>query len=262
MFESCESLKLVLRAGAGTDTIDKARAKELGRKVANCPGMNSAAVAELVMGHLLALDRRIVDCTVDLRNGVWKKKEYSKARGIKGRTLGIVGMGRIGRLVAQRAAAFDMNIVYTDIVPAPDAEKEFGARRVEFDELLKTADAITLHVPLTGDTKTMIGAEQLASMKPGAFLINTSRGGVIDYDALTRAIEEKGVRVALDVFGNEPIATANVFEDTIVKANGVVYGTHHIGASTEQAQLAVADEAVRVITEFKNTGNVINCVNP
>lgn len=262
MLESCGSLKVVLRAGAGTDTIDKAAASKRGIKVANCPGMNSAAVAELVMGLMLALDRRLVDNTVDLRTGRWKKKEYSKARGLKGRTLGIVGMGRIGREVARRAAAFDMKLIYSDIIPAPDAERELGARRVELDELIAAADVITLHVPLTGQTECMIDARQLARMKPGTFLINTSRGGVIDYQALARAIADKGIRVALDVYGKEPIATAEIFEDSIVQADGVVYGTHHIGASTEQAQLAVADEAVRIITEYKTSGKVLNCVNP
>jgi D-3-phosphoglycerate dehydrogenase len=261
MLEATASLKLVLRAGAGTDTIDKAAATERGIAVANCPGTNSAAVAELVMGLMLALDRRIPDNVLDLRLGKWKKQEYSKARGIKGRTLGIVEMGRIGRLVAKRAAAFDMTIIYSDIIPAPDVERELGARRVEFNELLAVADVITLHVPMTDDTKTMIGREQLAKMKPGAYLINTSRGGVIDYAALTKAIRDRGIRVALDVYGNEPIATAEIFEDPIVKAEGVVYGTHHIGASTEQAQLAVAEEAVRVITEFKKTGEILNRVN-
>ena len=154
-----------------------------------------------------------------------------------------------------------MNIIYSDIIPAPDMERELGAKRAEFNELLAAADVITLHVPLTDDTKTMIGQAELAQMKPGAYLINTSRGGVIDYAALTKAVREKGIRVALDVYGNEPIATAEIFEDPVVKAEGVVYGTHHIGASTEQAQLAVAEEAVRVITEFKNTGKVLNRVN-
>ena len=258
---AASSLELVIRAGAGYDTIDTAAAKERGVRVCNCPGKNSVAVAELAVGLMLALDRRIVDNTVDLRGGVWAKKEYSKARGLKGRTLGIVGLGRIGYEIAKRAAAFEMNLIYSDVVEQGRIEKELGIRKVSFEEVLRQADFITLHVPGGERTKHMISTEQFEMMKPTAFIINCSRGGVVDEKALAQAIERGQIAGAgLDVYEVEPLATDKVFTDPVVKASRV-YGTHHIGASTEQAQLAVADEVVRIIEEKMKGNQPPNCVN-
>jgi len=253
---------LVLRAGSGYDTIDVAAASENGTRVCNCPGMNAVAVAELTIGLMIALDRRIVDQTDDLRRGVWNKKEYGKARGLKGRTLGIVGLGRIGAEVARRAAAFEMQLIYSDVVAMPALEREYGLRRVQFDRLLADADFVTVHVPGGGETKHLIGAKQLRTMKPTAFVLNCSRGGVIDEKALTEAVESRTIAgAALDVYEIEPGATETQFSDPVVNT-GRIYGTHHVGASTDQAQLAVADEAVRVIRAFVESGTFLNCVNP
>jgi D-3-phosphoglycerate dehydrogenase len=262
IIEAAKKLELIIRAGAGYDTIDVATAKQKGVRVCNCPGRNSVAVAELVMGLILALDRRIVDNTADLRNGVWAKKEYSKARGLKGRTLGIVGLGRIGYEVARRAAAFDMNLIYTDIIDQKEFEKELGIRKVPLEQLLVEADFITLHVVGGEGTRHMISDAQFAKMKPTACIINCSRGGVVDEAALTKAIENGTIAGAgLDVYEIEPLATDTVFNDPVAKANRV-YGTHHIGASTEQAQLAVADEVVRIIeAKMKGQDPPPNCVN-
>lgn len=219
------------------------------------------AVAELTLGLMLALDRRIVDNTADLRSGVWAKKEYSKARGLKGRTLGIVGLGRIGYEIAKRAAAFEMNLIYADVIDQKEMEKELGIRKVSLERLLAEADFVTLHVPGGGGTRHMIGAEQFAMMKPTAFVINCSRGGVLDEKALAEAIEQGQLAGAgLDVYEIEPLATGTVFDDPVIKASRV-YGTHHIGASTEQAQLAVADEVVRIIGERIKGNDPPNCVN-
>lgn len=257
-----KSLGLVIRAGAGYDTIAVVAATQRNIRVANCPGKNSVAVAELVFAHILARDRRIVENVNDLRAGTWNKKEYSKARGIKGRTIGIIGVGRIGREVAKRALAFEMNVAYTDIVPAPELDKLAGVRRVELEVLLRNSDFVTLHVPMTDQTRHMINAERLRLMKRDAMIINTSRGGVVDEKALAVALSEGRLGAAgLDVYEIEPPATGTTFEDPIVHAPGV-YGTHHIGASTEQAQLAVADETVRIVSEYMASGNVLNCVNP
>ena len=261
MFDAATNLSLVIRAGAGYDTIDTAAAAERNIRVCNCPGKNSAAVAELALGLMLALDRRIVDNTVDLRNGRWAKKAYSKARGLKGRTLGVVGLGKIGYEIAKRAAAFDMNLIYTDIVDQKEMEKELGIVKKSFDEVIAEADVITLHVPGGAGTKHLIGSAELAKMKPTTFLINCSRGGVVDEKALAGAIESGKLGGAgLDVYEIEPDATAETFEDPVVQT-ARVYGTHHIGASTEQAQLAVAEEVVRII-KAKMAGNDLpNIVN-
>ena len=261
ILEAGKSLELVIRAGAGYDTIDTAAAKERNIRVCNCPGKNSVAVAELALGLMLALDRRIVDNTVDLRSGVWAKKEYSKARGLKGRTLGVVGLGRIGYEIARRAAAFDMELIYSDVIDYQEIEQELGIRKVPLETLLGEADFITLHVPGGESTRHMISTEQFAMMKPTAFVINCSRGGVIDEKALAEAVEKGQIAGAgLDVYEIEPKATDNVFGDPVVKTSRV-YGTHHIGASTEQAQLAVADEVVRIIDEKLKGNDPPNCVN-
>ena len=256
------SLEMIIRAGAGTDTIDVAAATELGIRVCNCPGMNSVAVAELVLGMMIALDRRIVDETDDLKRWVWNKNEYCKARGLKGRTLGIIGMGRVGCEVARRAAAFEMNILYHDVVERTDLEAKYGLRRVSLTQLLFESDFITVHVPGGGDTKHLLGREEFAKMKPTAFVINTSRGGVIHETALADAIESgKIAGAALDVYEIEPEVAKGEFKDPILTVPHV-YGTHHVGASTEQAQTAVAEETVRIVKAYVENGEVINCVNP
>ncbi len=256
------SLKLIIRAGSGVDTIDVPAAKAAGIKVANCPGMNSVAVAELAMGLVLALDRRIVHNTVDLRNGVWNKKEYSKSRGLKGRTLGIVGLGQIGVEIARRAKAFEMNLIYSDVVANEKAERELGIRKTDMDTLLKQSDVVTLHVPFNDKTKHLLSTRQFEMMKPTALVINCSRGGVLDEKALAEAIQKGKLGGAgLDVYEIEPGANDTQFGDSIMKLDRV-YGTHHIGASTDQAQLAVAEETVRIVEEFKTSGKVRNCVNP
>jgi len=262
MLEASPELAMVIRAGSGYDTIDVAAATEKGVRVCNCPGMNAVAVAELTIGLMVALDRRIVAQTDDLRKGVWNKKEYSKARGLKGRTLGIVGLGRIGAEVAQRAAAFEMKLLYTDIVPRPDLETKYGLSRVSFEQLLAEADFISVHVPGGGETKHLIGAKELKMMKSTAFVLNCSRGGVIDEQALAKAIEQGTIAGAgLDVYEIEPAATDNKFADPVVNVPRI-YGTHHVGASTDQAQSAVGEEAVRIMRAFKDTGQFVNCVNP
>jgi len=261
IIEAAGHLEVIIRAGAGYDTIDTAAAKARNIRVCNCPGKNSVAVAELVMGMILTLDRRIVDNTVDLRNGVWAKKQYSKARGLKGRTLGVVGLGRIGYEVARRAASFDMNLIYSDVIEQKEMEQELGIRKVSFDQLLAEADFITLHVPGGEKTKHMMSEAQFARMKPTAFVINCSRGGVLDQKALAKAVEDGQIAGAgLDVYEMEPLVTDKEFKDPVVHTRNV-YGTHHIGASTEQAQLAVADEVVRIIETKMKGQEPPNCVN-
>ncbi|MBN2448250.1 MAG: hydroxyacid dehydrogenase [Phycisphaerae bacterium] len=256
-----KNLKIVIRAGSGYDTIDTAHAAEKKIHVANCPGMNAVAVAELVMGLMISLDRRIADNVADLRSHKWRKKEYSKACGLKNSTLGIIGVGRIGSAVAKRALAFEMKVLYFDVVPDLKPADHPDCKRAAVDEIFKQADVITLHVPGTGDTKHLVNADRLAMMKPNSLLINTSRASVIDEPALIKALKDGKIRGAgVDVYDNEPAADAPAVESPLADVP-TLYGTHHIGASTDQAQLAVADEVVRIVREFKNTGKVLNCVN-
>ncbi len=258
--KASDSLRMVIRAGAGYDTIDTKTAESVGVYVTNCPGKNAVAVAELTMGLLLNLDRRIHDQAGELRIGKWSKKEYSKARGLHGSTLGIVGMGTIGKEVASRAKAFGMNIVAWSRSLTPQQAKDLGFTYAASPvEVAKVSDAVTVHVASTADTKKLCGADFFAAMKPNAYFINTSRGSVVDEAALCKAMAEKGVRAGLDVFENEPAADGE-FANPIGKEKNVC-GTHHIGASTDQAQLAIANEVVRIIAAYKKDGSILNAVN-
>jgi D-3-phosphoglycerate dehydrogenase len=255
------ALTLVIRAGAGIDTIDVAAASDLGVFVSNCPGKNSIAVAELVMGLLLACDRRIPDQTARLRQGKWNKSEYAKARGLYGRTLGIVGLGQIGREIAVRAQAFGMRVVAWSRSFTHEEADRLGITYAQTPlEVARLADAVTINVAANAETRSLVNAEFLAAMKPGAYLINTARGSVVDEAALEAAVRERGIRAGLDVFQNEPPGGTGEFANRIVQAPGV-YGTHHVGASTDQAQVAIAHEVIRIVQSFKATGEVPNVVN-
>jgi D-3-phosphoglycerate dehydrogenase / 2-oxoglutarate reductase len=255
------ALTLVIRAGAGIDTIDVAAASELGVFVSNCPGKNSIAVAELVMGLLLSCDRRIPDQVADLRQGKWNKAEYSRARGLHGRTLGIVGLGQIGREVAQRARAFGMRVVaWSRNLTHEEADRLDLVYALTPLEVARLADAVTVNVAATPETKHLVNAEFLAAMQPGSYLINTARGSVVDEAALQQAMRERGIRAGLDVFQNEPGTSTGEFASAIAQTPGV-YGTHHVGASTDQAQVAIAHEVIRIVQSFRATGEVPNVVN-
>ena len=255
------SLGLVIRAGAGIDTIDVAAASARGIFVSNCPGRNSLAVAELAIGLLLSCDRRIPDQVAELRAGRWQKGEYSKARGLYGRTLGIVGLGQIGREIAKRAQAFGMRVAAWSRNLTIEEAASIGVEYCQTPlDVARVSDAVSINVASTTETKHLVNEEFLGAMRPGAYLINTSRGSVVDQPALTRAIREKGIRAGLDVFGQEPTGASAEFTDPIVHEPGV-YGTHHVGASTEQAQVAIAHEVLRIVGAFKETGEVPNCVN-
>ncbi len=259
--DAAESLKLIIRAGSGVDNIDLDAASDRGLYVANCPGMNAVAVAELTMGLLLSVDRRIPDNVVDLRAGKWAKKEYSKARGLKGQTIGIVGAGRIGTEVALRAIAFDMKVLFTHLGRNRALVDHPFCERTDFQDLVRRSDVVTLHVPGTSLTEAMINTEVLKAMKPEAVLINTSRANIVDEAALIVALKEGWIRAAaVDVYHNEPGASDTSITSPLAELPNV-YGTHHIGASTEQAQQAVAEEVVRIVAEYKKSGDVLNCVN-
>ncbi len=266
-------LALIVRAGAGYNTIDVAAASARGIYVSNCPGKNAIAVAELAFGLILALDRRIPDNVAALRAGRWDKKEFSKARGLKGRTLGLLGFGAIAQEVARRAQAFGMDIVvwtrrFSDGGPVdflaygldPAARDSSVKSAASPGEVADAADTLSIHVALGPETRGLVGADLIGRLRPGAIVVNTSRAEVVDHDALATAVGEKGLRVGLDVYPNEPTTPTGEYRHALLELPGV-YGTHHIGASTEQAQEAIAAETVRIVRSFAETGRVPNVVN-
>lgn len=255
-----KSLQLVVRAGAGVNTIDLEAASTLGIFVSNCPGMNAVAVAEMTFGHILNVDRRIADQVIDLRAGKWCKKAYGKGGGLKGRTLGVLGCGAIGRAVIQRALAFEMNVIAWSPSLCEDTAQQLGVRRADDAvHVARKADILTVHLALTPMTRGFVGPAIFDALPAGAIVVNTSRGAVVDEAALLKAIETKGVRAGLDVFCNEPKADGE-FASPVTQSPSV-WGTHHTAASTVQAQNAVADAACAVIERWARDGVAENCVN-
>ena len=261
---AADRLTLVVRAGAGVDTIDVDAASEFGVHVCNVPGKNAAAVAEITFALLLALDRHIVDGATDLRQGHWKKQQYSIADGVMGKTIGIIGLGDVGLSVAERAKAFGLRVVgqrKTDRSPNIEQRiRQIGIRLTDsLEELVAQSDIVSLHVPYNEETTGMIDTDLLERFKEGAILINTSRGEIIDEVALIQAMESKGVRAGLDVFCDEPNSGEKTITSEIASHPSVV-GSHHIGASTKQASKAIADGVVEAILSFES-GSPLHCVN-
>ena len=260
--EAGTSLALIIRAGAGVNTIDIRKASEKGVYVANCPGKNTDAVAELAIGLLIAADRRIPDALLDLRAGKWRKKEYGKARGLKGRTLGIVGTGNIGMAVARLAKGLDMEVIGWSRSLNPEKAKGLGiACCASLAELAERADAVSVHLALTKETRGMLGAEFFGALKKGTLFVNTARSEVVDSVAFKAALRDGRIRAALDVFENEPAGGEADFADAEL-AGLLAAATPHIGASTDQAEEAIAEETVRVARTFLETGKPANAVNP
>ncbi len=261
VFEKGAGLSLVVRAGAGTNTIDVAAASRRGVYVANCPGQNAVAVAELAIGLALALDRRIPDNVQALREGRWDKKTFSEARGLYGRTFGVLGLGAIGRETAARARGLGMKVHAWSRSLDPARAEALGLVREESPlALAAKADVLSVHLPLAKETRGLVSREVLAALRPGSLFINTARAEVVDQAALLEVARAGWIRVGLDVHQGEPEAGKAEFHPELAKLPGV-YCTHHIGASTEQAQDAIAREAVRVLASFVQTGEVPNCVN-
>ena len=258
--EAGKSLELIIRAGAGVNNIDLEKASNSGVYVANCPGKNSDAVAELTLGHIIACDRRIVDASLDLRSGNWKKKSYQKAAGLKGRTLGIIGLGSIGGALAKLAKGLDMNVIaWSRSLTSDKADKLDLIYCESITEVAANADVVSVHLAVTPDTKQLLNTDFFNKMKDGAIFVNTSRGEIVNTAALHKAIDEKALRVGLDVFENEPGSGLADFDQTDLA--GLITCTPHIGASTNQASEAIADEVVRIVDSLIKTGKPINAVN-
>lgn len=262
--EAGQSVGLIVRAGAGTNTIDVEAASQRSIYVCNIPGKSAVAVAELTMGLILALDRRIPDNVAELRDENWRKSEFAKARGLMGRRLGIVGLGSIGLEVATRARAFGMKVAG---IKRDDRSLAVRQQLVDLrvklypdlETMLPECDVVSIHVPSTENTQGMVDREFLSSMKQGACLVNTSRGDVVVAADLLAALDDKDLWAALDVFPDEPESGEATYDSALAK-HPRVYGTHHIGASTEQAQEAVARQVVKVIDQYCD-GSVKNAVN-
>ena len=254
-------LKLIIRAGAGYNTIDVDAATASGVYVANCPGKNAAAVAELAFGLMIAADRRIPDNVTEFRAGRWSKKGFGKARGLAGRTLGLIGMGMIGKEMLKRAKAFDMPVLcYSRWMTADDAKDAGVELAPSPEDLAARSDVVSVHTSLNPATKGLLGESFFSAMQPGSIFINTSRAEVVDQTALEKVLNEGKVRAGLDVFEDEPATPEGEYSGSL-KSQSAAYCTHHIGASTDQAQEAVADETVRIVDEFIKTGTPPNAVN-
>ena len=235
-------LKLVIRGGVGVDNIDVAYAESKGVAVRNTPAASSESVAELALGHMFALARFIGIANVTIRNGEWNKKQYEGVE-IGGKTLGLIGFGRISQALARRAEALGMKVVYNDFL---GENKNFPQYTfMSQAELLKVADFVSLHIPMPADKKAVVGEAELATMKPTAFIINTARGGLVDEAALVKALDEgKLAGAALDVFAEEPTKNEALYKHPKVSV------TPHIGGSTEEAQGRIGAEIVSIIESF------------
>jgi D-3-phosphoglycerate dehydrogenase len=261
VFDVAPGLSLVVRAGAGVNTIDVAAASRRGVYVANCPGQNSIAVAELAIGLVVALDRRIPDNVALLRAGKWDKKTFSEAQGLYGRTLGVAGVGSIGREVARRAQALGMRVVAWSRSLDDRQAKLLGVERApDLVALARESDFLSLHLALSKETRGIVSREVLEALRPGAALVNTARAEIVDQAALLELARAGRLRVGTDVFAGEPEKGKAEFDSELAKLPNV-YGTHHIGASTAQAQDAIARETVRIVEAFVRSGEVPSCVN-
>ncbi len=258
--EAAHNLSLIIRAGAGVNTIDLQAASIHGVHVANCPGLNTAAVAELALGLIISCDRRIPNATIDMRDGKWEKKEYGKAGGLKDRTLGIIGLGSIGKALAKAAQGLNINVIGWSRSLTPDLaeQMEIGFCQT-LQELAGKSDIVSVHLAATPETQHIVNADFLERMKDGAVFVNTSRGEIVDTEALKKAITTKRLKVGLDVYENEPGSSDPEFHDTELAA--AVMCTPHIGASTEQASEAIAQGVVDNVEYYLNTGRPLHSVN-
>jgi D-3-phosphoglycerate dehydrogenase len=241
LIDAAPNLKVIVRGGVGLDTIDVQHARAKGITVMNTPAASSASVAELAIGYMFAMARHIYETTASMKAGKWEKKKF-KGDELGGKTLGIAGIGNIGKEVAKRALALGMQVIaYDPYVPAPQGVQQVQA----IDEILERSDYLTFHLPLTDETRNMIGTAEFAKMKAGVRIINCARGGIIDEDALYDALMNGKVSAAaLDVFAVEPSQGNKLFTlDQVI-------GSPHIGAATEEAQGRIGVEVAQILIEF------------
>ena len=240
------NLKLIIRAGVGLDNIDLDYAQENGIMVRNTPNASSGAVAELVLGHIFIMARFLHNSNITMRKGEWNKKQYQGIE-ISGKTLGIIGFGRIGKELAKKASALGMKIKFYDLLDQEEYDLKY--KYSDFNELLETSDFISIHVPLNKEKGALIGKDEIAKMKDQAYLINCARGGVVDEEALINALDSnKLAGAAIDVYMNEPNPNTRLCNHDKVSI------TPHIGASTKEAQIKIGEEIRNIIEEFIKEG--------
>jgi D-3-phosphoglycerate dehydrogenase len=243
------NLKIVVRGGVGLDNIDVKYAESKGVIVRNTPKASSNSVAELALGYMLALARRIPQAAMSMTAGEWKKKQLEGTE-IAGKTLGLVGFGNIGSLLGKKAAALGMDVIFYDVITPPDPGP---AKQVSLDEVLTSSDFISLHVPKIPATTNLINAETIAKMKKGVYLINCARGGIVDEEALYDALLSGQVAgAALDVYVDEKVNPGNpkLFELKDKNGFNLVIGSPHIGASTVEGQDRVGGEVAEILIDF------------
>ena len=256
-----KALNLIIRAGAGVSNIDVSTASERGIYVANCPGKNASAVAELTLTLIGCLDRRVPDGVASLRSGKWEKHEFARAVGLNGRKIGILGTGHVGRAVIKLAQAYGMQPYAWARALSVSKAAELGVIRVSSpEELARSVDIFSVHLELGERTRGIVDRKVIDALQDRAMFVNTARSELVDYDALLEAIPKKGLRVGLDVLPNEPDTREGAYSHPILQS-GLVYATPHIGASTDEAQIAIANETVRILRGFLTKGEVPNVVN-
>lgn len=267
--EKARHLHLIVRAGAQVATIDVRTASKKGIYVASCPGKNASAVAELVFGMIVAIDRRIPDAVASLRAGKWERVEFGRAEGLHGKTLGVAGLGAIGRDVALRARAFGLNVVgwSKSLTASRAADLGIGHAR-SLEELAQKSDILTVHMALNDRTRGIVSAKVFSALPKHAIFLNMARADLVDYTAMREAVKSRGLRCAVDVYPDEPKGKEgsdtyenDLFSPGLSADSGFIYGTPHIAASTDQAQLAIAAETVRVVRSFLLEAHVPNVVN-
>ncbi len=255
------ALNLIIRAGAGVNNIDVVAASERGIYVANCPGKNAAAVAELTFTLIGSLDRRVPDGVASLRAGLWQKDEFARAVGLSGKRIGILGLGHVGRAVLRLAQAYHMKpFAFSRSLTATRAADLGVSICRSAEELAGESEIFSVHLELVERTRGIVDRRVLEALPDEAMFINTARPELVDYDALTELVPTKRLRVGLDVLPGEPSVRNGSYDHPILKS-GLVYATPHIGASTDQAQTAIAAECARILRSFLTKGEVPNVVN-
>ncbi|HEX4620941.1 MAG TPA: hydroxyacid dehydrogenase, partial [Myxococcaceae bacterium] len=256
LLDAGKGLQVVGRAGVGVDNVDMEAANKRGIVVMNTPGGNTITVAELTVAMMMAVSRHIPQATASIRAGKWEKKKF-QGRELFNKTLGVIGIGNIGSVVVERCLAMKMKVIAFDPFITAEAAVRMGCELVTLDDLLHRADYVSIHVPLTEQTRNLVGRDAFSKMKRGAFLINCARGGIVDEGALHSALSSGHLGgAALDVFATEPVAP----DHPLLKLDNFIC-TPHLGASTEEAQLNVATALAEQLVDFLCRGVIRNAVN-
>jgi D-3-phosphoglycerate dehydrogenase/(S)-sulfolactate dehydrogenase len=256
MLENPGRLKVIGRAGVGVDNVDVEAATRKGVVVMNTPGGNSVAVAELTLGLMLALHRQLVPAITASRSGRWEKKRFAGGHELFRKTVGLVGFGSIGQLVAQRCIGFGTTVIAYDPHPV-EASRRLGVQIVPLDELFRRADVVSLHLPLMDNTRHLVSRRLLGAMRKGSYLVNCARGGIVDEAALAEALRDGTLAgAAMDVFATEPVPP----DHPLLSLENFIC-TPHLGASTEEGQLACASQLAEQLVEYAQTGHIRHAVN-